>query len=188
MPFIVETGAGSSLATSLASTADADGFWADRGGSSNWATASAADKQAALVKASDYVRNGRRYAFRGTKASYSQRQPWPRVGAVEKGGQAIPADVVPWQVVEAVSFLAEQALTVDLQATLERGGQVKRQKADVVEQEFFAGASPEDTIRFVDGLLAPLVKNVAVDPMPHLAQAAMPAAFQSSTFGFTGSV
>lgn len=160
MSLVVEDGTGLSNATSLCSVADADAYWAARDTAGAWSQAGVPDKELALSRASDYVRNQTRYVWYGTKKTYAQTMPWPRTGASERYGQAIPDTVVPFQVKEAVAFLANTALSADLQPTLERGGGIQSEKIGELSTSFFEGSRADDAIQFVDGILATLCRDV----------------------------
>jgi hypothetical protein len=68
MAFVVETGSGSATANSFASTAAADAYVAERG-VAGWADLLTADKQTALVKATDYLEATYRTSWQGYRVS-----------------------------------------------------------------------------------------------------------------------
>lgn len=78
MAYTVEDGTGVADANSYVLVAEADLYFADRG-VGTWATLNTAQKQAALVKATDYLdqRYGSRYV--GVKYSATQSLEWPRL-------------------------------------------------------------------------------------------------------------
>lgn len=167
MAFVVEDGTGLSTATSLVDVTPADTFWSDRGGNSVWTAASTAQKQAALVKASDYLRNQSRYTWSGTKLTYAQTMPWPRSGATELGGQVIPANVVPWQVAQAVCWLALLTLNgTDVQPALAHGGAIKSETVGPISTTYADRANPETVYPMVDGLVKPLLRASALRAVP----------------------
>lgn len=182
MAFTVEDGTGKNNANSLCDVATADAFWTDRG-NTDW-SGQQSDKEAALVRASDYVRNQSRYLWVGTKKTYAQVMPWPRTGATEYSGQAIPDNVVPWQVQQAVAYLALAALTTpELQPTLEHGGKVRSESvAGVVSTTYADDAPVSDVIQFVDGLLQPLLRSALRLATPHLALPTVKDGFQDGQF------
>lgn len=160
MAFIVENGTGLSAANALASVEAVTAWLTDRGDDAAWAAATTAARQAAIVKATDYIANHRRYRWRGTKGSYAQALPWPRTGATEEDGQTVPSDVVPARVVAATAFLAARSLAgTDLQPDLEHGGMVKSESIGPVSVTYRDGAPPESVIMAVDGIVAPLLRN-----------------------------
>lgn len=187
MALIVEDGTGKADAQSLCSVADADSYWLARGGV-DWAGLSDADKEVALVKASDYIRNQSRYRWVGGKLTYAQRMPWPRTGAAERDGTSVPETVVPWQVVEATAYLANKVGVgaEDLQPDLARGGGVKSESVGPISTSYFDGAKAETTIQFVDGVLAPLVRNGtdADRAVPAQYLTDIPASFDSGAYEY----
>lgn len=101
--------------------------------------------------------------FVGVPASIDQADQWPRSGAVVHG-RAVPDDLVPLAVVHA-SYRAALAegQGVSLSRTFDPTTvQVKRERVDVVEQEYFAAptdaASAAPVVAGIDGMLAPFLK------------------------------
>jgi hypothetical protein len=158
--FIVEDGTGRADATSLVAVATIDAYWADRGGSVAWTALTTPQKEQQAIRASDYFRANARYRWRGQKASYAQRMPFPRTGCVERTGQAVPDTVVPWQLAEAVCALAPRAadLTV-LLPDLARGGMVKQEAyLNGLTNIVYADRAPTGTVlQAIDGLLTELL-------------------------------
>ena len=168
----VETGVGVTGANSFTSLANFQAYHAARG---NVLTAyTDPQQQAALVKAADYL-NG--LSWRGRKTAQANPLPWPRcddqiyavagfenittsVGVVDKDGFIIGTGVVPAQVVNAQCEAAYLILGGEyLQPTLKRGGQVKRKRVDVIETEFFPGASTTNRYLAVEALLKGLLRS-----------------------------
>lgn len=167
MAFIVETGAVVSNATSLASVADADDYWTDReGGDSPWLALDTEVKERRLILGSDYLRNSKRYDWTGNRKTYAQRLPFPRTGAYERGSGAVPDNVVPRAVVEAVCYLAFGASSVtSLQPDLARGGAVASESVGDISVSYRPDAPTETVITVVDGLLMNLTSNLRNDPL-----------------------
>lgn len=88
MAFVVEDGSAKADANSYASIAEADSYFADRGNTS-WTGADAV-KQAALVKATDYIEGRFGQRFIGAKKTITQALAWPRTGAADFAYTAIP--------------------------------------------------------------------------------------------------
>lgn len=159
MPFLVETGAGVAGANSLASVAYARDYAALRG--RNLPTADSA-LQVLLVLATDYIRA---LSFVGVKTYAGQQYlPWPRTGLIVDD-VAIPADVIPTAITDAVAQLAvEQAAGVDIRPTRISGATIKREKVGPLETEYAVNSSGsgQATMPAVDSLLSPFVASSAV--------------------------
>lgn len=88
MAFVVEDGTAKADANSYATIAEADSYFADRSNAA-W-TGVDAVKQAALVKATDYIEGRFGQRFIGDKKTTSQALSWPRTGAANFADTAIP--------------------------------------------------------------------------------------------------
>ena len=154
MAFTAETGAGLAAANSYVAVADADTYHSDRG-NSGW-TGEDAVKQAALIKATEYVDG--QYRFRGTKATAEQALEWPRTGAADQSGHALTG--VPAKVANAVNELALLALTTNLQPALDRGGMVASESVGSLRRSYFAGAPGYKVFSVADRLLGQLITEV----------------------------
>jgi hypothetical protein len=98
MAFTPETGVGLAGANAYADRAFADAYFAERGGqeATQWAAVSDANKEAALVRASDYIDKRFWRKFRGYKGSTDQGLEWPRVDALSDAGwllSGVPVEV-----------------------------------------------------------------------------------------------
>jgi hypothetical protein len=170
--FVVEDGTGLSNATSLIAVATAVTFWTDRDPSGTGAAFLAlatSDQQLCCVRASDYLRNARRYShWSGQKLSYAQRMPFPRTGAYERYGQAVPSTVVPWQVADAVCYLAPLALAGPLEGVLAHGGYITQESVGTLHVSYGPKATVESVIQFVDGILLSLLRpDVVLAPVTY---------------------
>jgi hypothetical protein len=157
MTLVVEDGTGKTNANTFADVATISAWWTDRGGSTVWDALTTPQKEAAAVKASDYLRNNRRFRWSGTKKTYLQRMSWPRIGATERDGPSIADNVLPWQVVEAACYLAPRAYAEDLQPDLAHGGRVTSERVDVIAVTYAADAPIGTILQVVDGLVATLL-------------------------------
>lgn len=85
MPLVVEDGTGLSNANAYVSESFVDTFHADRNNTS-WADATSPEKQAAIIRASEYIdkRFGRR--FRGFRKLKEQALEWPRLSSFDDDG------------------------------------------------------------------------------------------------------
>lgn len=146
MAFTVEDGSVVSGANSYLSVADADTYHSDRG-NSLW-TGATAVKQAALIRATDYIEQKYTGRWIGELVEHDQALQWPRSGFDEPDYNELPT-----QLKQAVALLALEALSADLNPALDRGGMVKREKVDVIETEYMDGALPGKKRPAIDGLL-----------------------------------
>lgn len=163
MALIKEDGSIVTDANSYANAADADAFQADRGRSS-WTEAEAPAKDAALVRATDYIEGRFALAFRGCRIDDVQTLSWPRTEAIYPATRNdFPIDEVPVDVVNATSIYAESinadgsiegltelAITPELDNTGRTITRLK-EKVDVLETDStFAGqASGSTSLRLI---------------------------------------
>ncbi len=114
MAFIVEDGTGLANATSYATLAFADDYFADRG-VVRWTEQSCdEEKQVALILATDYLDLRFRYlGFR--KLPETQALEWPREGVISRSNLVIiSSDSVPVRVQKAAAEIAIIALDQDV--------------------------------------------------------------------------
>lgn len=121
MPLIVEDGTLPAGANSFADLAEADAYHAARLRAAWTGEVTDAQKEAALIRASDWL--NRKVTWAGHKISGTQRMAWPRLGVATHDG-AIPADEIPAQVVDACCELAGFFVEQDYLAPLDRGGDI----------------------------------------------------------------
>ncbi len=158
MSFVVEDGTGKTDATSYVSLADADAYWVDRG-NATWAAATNADKQIALISATEYL-DARYMWSSGVKWSTGQALAWPRGGAYDRFGYGIDDDVVPEPVKAACCQLAVRALSDDLMD--DQSQRLQQVKVDNAFEATFAPSSDPGThYTIVDALLYGLVSSSA---------------------------
>lgn len=158
MSLVKETG---SLATSTANTfvniTDWDSYWEDRDTSMQEGTTYSEEQIiAALIKAGDYL-NG--LAWKGRAHNYKQGMCWPRIEVTTRSGYLIGESNVPLRIKFAQMELAKRELESSgaLHPDLERGGRIKRKKVDVLEKEWFDGASSQTQFTHVRKLLVDYV-------------------------------
>lgn len=154
--------------------AAADAYHAARANSA-WAGTEQA-KQAALIRASAYIDGkyqqqnscGRwESMFSGVKTGgRTQELQWPRTGATDNEGAAIPSTEVPAEIERATyeAALREIVAPGSLSPDYVASEAIKRQKVDVLEIEYQAaadsGAVPtRPVITVVDELVAPLLRS-----------------------------
>lgn len=153
MPLIVEDGTMPAGANSFASLADADAYHAARL-TEAWADSLAGDKkEAALIRATDWL--NRKVRWEGCKTTRKQRMAWPRTGVATRGGP-VPSDEVPAEVVEACCELAGFFVEQDYLAPLDRGGDIASLSVDVISITYNGTAPAETVFPSLSGPLAGL--------------------------------
>ncbi|SDU02215.1 DnaT-like ssDNA-binding protein [Pseudomonas moraviensis] len=132
-------------------------------------------KQAALIRASVYI-DGRyrkllasgvwQSLFPGVKTEgRGQAREWPRTGAEDYEGHAIPPDQVPVEVEQATyeAALRELVEPGSLSPDFVAASTVKRQKVGPIEEEFSVAAgadgaaSVRPVISIIDEMIAPVL-------------------------------
>ena len=155
MSLICEDGSGKSDSESYISVADASTYHTARGNTAWAALATDALREAALRRATDYMRQAYRSRWQGYKVNEDQALDWPRYD-VEVEGYAIDSDIVPTEIKNACAELALRASAADLNPDLTQG--VAREKVGQIEVEYDK-ASPQFTrYRAIDALLSPYLK------------------------------
>ena len=132
-------------------------------GNSAWAAGSDTDQQYAIIRATQAVDSIYKDKWKGTPTEYgTQELEWPRQD-VEVNGTEIDDDLIPAALKKAVceAALRELASANSMTPDLDRGGEIKRVKADTVEVEYMDGANSTTTFTAIDGLLADLVTGTS---------------------------
>lgn len=163
MPLIVEDGSKPLRANSYCSVTDCDAWQAERG-LLTWPAppesgddSRLADKEAALIKAADYL-NG--LNWKGRRAAAGRLMAWPRLEVVDGDGYAVAEDEVPEAVPAAACYLAALVIGgTDLQPVLARGGRVASEAVDSLSSSYFDDAASRD----VHSTLADLLSGLAHD-------------------------
>lgn len=157
MTLVVEDGSGLETANSYVSLADCNTYHSDRG-NSTW-TGADADKEAAIIRGTQYLESHYRTRWNGVRVSRDQGLAWPRYDVVDPDGWDIDSDEVPQEVVSACCEAALRALTTDMQPDLERGGAVKSETVGPVSVTYADGASAKTKFTAIDDLLSGLVRS-----------------------------
>jgi len=156
------------MADYYGSVAGADAYHTARGNGA-WAGLTAA-KLSAIVRASAYIdglgqrtrKSGRvGTMFPGTKTGgRAQTMAWPRTGAIDIDGTEIDSDSVPNEVLNATyeAALREVVEPGSLSPDYVPSAQVKREKVDVLEVEYFA-ADPRPVAVIITELLGPVMSG-----------------------------
>jgi hypothetical protein len=155
MALEVETGAGSAIAESYASVADADAYFA-RLGVAAWALLTEPQKEAGLRRGAQYLETT--FEFGGTRSSAVQALAFPRTGMRLHGFQVAP-DSIPSRLVDANCELAMRAATGEL-FTDRDAQEVKSVTVGPISQTF-KDSTTQGQVRFtiVDRLVKPLLSG-----------------------------
>lgn len=150
--FTPEDGSGVAGANSFIDVAYADDYWSTRG-DADWQGAEETKKHAALLDATAMLSGRLRGQWPGGLYSAAQGLDVPRLGAYDVEGR--PLNGV-WPVLaDTVCELARESLVNgSLQAALDRGGAVKREKIGPIDTEYELGAPGGRTFPVIDALLS----------------------------------
>lgn len=147
MALIIPPAAG---ATSLCSVAAADAYHLARGNAA-WAALANDAKEAALIRATDYLGGTYGQRWKGYRVSAEQTLDWPRYD-VAVNGYPVDSGIVPAAVANACAELALRASTGPL--TVDVGRLKSRVKVGPIETEYVAGGSAQTRFTAVDAMLA----------------------------------
>lgn len=173
----VETGTGvaSPAANSYVTVAEADQYHSDMG-NTDWAAATTALKEAALIRACRSI--DRMYArkFKGSPTNFgTQNLEWPRSGVwlsdqaqnydVADYTGSVADNVIPKALKEAQFEAAIRELQVpgSLTPDLDRGGAIKSVQAGSVGVTYSDGANPKTVFQAIQGALVHLLTNRGCD-------------------------
>jgi len=103
MAFLVQVDNGTTVdANAYITTAFADAYHVDRG-DEDWAGASTAEKQSAIILATDYL--DFRYTYIGERHTQDQTTEWPRANIIDEARRIRDTEIVP-KIKEATAILA----------------------------------------------------------------------------------
>ena len=108
MALVVEDGTGKSNANSYLSVADADTYQSNRS-NATWAALSTADKEVALIKATDWIEASFKVRWLGYRINNSMSLSWPRYDVVDYDGYVIAATAVPAQIQDVTAIMGYEA-------------------------------------------------------------------------------
>lgn len=154
---------GSASANSYASVAEADAYHLDRANAA-WAAAVPADKEAALIRATQWLDGRYGDQWPGIRWKLrAQALDWPRVEAYDRDGTVVDYQTIPPEVVDATceAALRELATPGVLSPDVTPGtAKVLTEVKGIKWTPLRAAAGAEDmslTITAVDRALAPLI-------------------------------
>ena len=136
MALNVEDGTGLPNADSFVELVDADAYHA-LFGNDDWASASTADKESAIIRSTFYLTNG--FSWEGDKINgRDQALSFPRSGLTDSEGYDVASDSVPKEIMDATYELAIRELlspgSLNPDVTPAEG--VKREKIGEIEIEY----------------------------------------------------
>ena len=155
MSLICEDGSGKSDSESYISVADASTYHTARGNTAWAALTTDALREAALRRATDYMRQAYRSRWQGYKVNEDQALDWPRYDVVVEG-YAIDDEIVPTEIKNACAELALKAATADLLADQSQG--VVREKVGPIEVEYDKSSPQSTRYKAIDAILSPYLK------------------------------
>ncbi|MDT8445789.1 MAG: hypothetical protein RRB13_02690 [bacterium] len=122
-----------------------------------WALLSQAEKEGALVAATDYLEAKYQGLWRGYRLNTAQPLNWPRNGMMDNEGRLLAN--IPSPLIAAVSILAHKSGVdqQELAPDVTKADKAKKKKTGPVETEFSEGASSLTDFTQVERLLAPLL-------------------------------
>lgn len=157
---IVETGAGLPDANSYVTVLFADSYVTQRS-LDGWLTLTTADKEAALINATDFVEATFSESFRGFKRTESQALSWPRSGAIVDDF-LIPENSIPVRLQQAVVQAALRSAAGDV-LIQDQSQRVVEEKVDVLTVKYAEFSDPQTRYPMVTRLLTPLLRGAGGD-------------------------
>ncbi len=137
-------------ANSFCSVADADAYHAARKNAA-WGVLATEDKEASLIKATDYIGQAYGQRWKGVRVSSVQPLDWPRYD-VEANGYPVASDIVPVAVANACAELALRASTGALSPDV---GRLKKSvTVGPISTTYVDGSSGLTRFTAVDNMLA----------------------------------
>ena len=156
MALVVEDGTGKSDANSYVSLTECNTYHIDRS-NSDW-TGDDPTKEAALIRATQYLDSHYRSRFLGYRGSEAQALEWPRYDVEDDNGYWLDGEI-PQELKYATCELALRALSGELLDDQDRGGAVRRVKVGPIETEYSESAPAGTIYRFVDEVLGRLLSG-----------------------------
>jgi len=152
---VIEDGSGREDADSFISVEEADAYH-QRRGNEYWIAASAANKEAALVRACDYIEQGYSRLLHGARSTSWQRLSFPRYGIEDLRYDEIPRWIKEAQCEAALLEIRQQGC---LSESWSEGGSLASEREGEVARSYREG---QETIRkypSIYRILAHHIKN-----------------------------
>ena len=170
MAIIIEDGSIVANADSYVSEADTDTYNTSYVGSTDWSTATTADKEIALRQATQYLDTVYFNKWRGERVSSNQALQWPRVYAEYDDGICISDSEIPVPLKKAAMELAIKATqqTASLLVDVDGANQQIKAKTEKVGPltkavEYVGSASTQKKFTIVERLVRPLLTTSFVE-------------------------
>lgn len=143
MALVVEDGTGKSNANSYLSVADADTYQTNRN-NTTWTALSTANKEVALIKATDWIEASFKPRWLGYRINNSMALSWPRYDVVDYDGYVIAADAVPQVIKDVTAIMAyeasQAALFTNVSATDRNLSSISQSAGPVSQSKSYQGA------------------------------------------------
>lgn len=164
MPTLVlEDGTGASAsANTYVEVTDVDTYCINRG-LTDWATLSTTDRETAILRGMDYIET---QDFRGVRMVFSQPLEWPRYGVYSEYGDLslLPSESLVYY--QEIPKLLKNAVCQAAYEESQSAGcllesvtdNIKREKIDVIETEYFDNKPSTTVYRVIEGHLKTLLK------------------------------
>jgi len=161
MALITEDGTGKVDSESYVSVADAITYATDRyGATDDFVIAATADQEQFLRLATQELDNAYGPRLISLPNSDTQALLWPQVEFTDIYGRVIADTDIPNRLVYAnVEFARRLASGDELYPDLARGGDVKRERVDVIEVEYLDRAAAATIYQQVDNLMRPFLSG-----------------------------
>lgn len=167
MAILVEDGSGLAEAVSYATVEAADAYHSARGNTA-W-TGSAADKEAALIRATTYIDGVYRLRFLGHIAALTQALEWPRAYAWTSDRGVLPSNAIPRAVVHATCECALREIEApgSLSPDVSPGEQIVSETVGPLSVDYDGSVASGSTgevlpiLVAVDRALAPVLRSSA---------------------------
>jgi hypothetical protein len=164
MALIVEDGTVVAGADSYLSLADANTYHSSHGSPTAWASATNEAKEAALRYATMWIDG--KFTWQGSITSESQVLDFPRSNVWDEQGRALGTNTIPQRLKDATAEMALAHVGAALNASLARGGQVRREQVGPIAIEYLEGANPETDYPYVKRLLSGYTSSQGARSVP----------------------
>lgn len=166
MSLVVEDGTIVAGAESYLSVADADTYWGKHGSPTAWTGATTANKESALRYATQWIDD--KFTWSGWIVESDQPLNWPRQGVWDDQNRPIDADEIPVNLKDATAEMAKNHIDAAVNASLARGGDVKREKVDVIEVEYMDAANSQTVYPYIQRMLIGYTASGEIGTVPIL--------------------